>query len=96
MRSLAICLVALTLAACGGDRRDEGAGKAQGEILPASVSDAMLPVDTVRSQAPLAPAAQASGKAKGEEKAEVSADGNRAEEPKLNSIDPANEGSGQD
>lgn len=67
MRSLAIFLVALTLAACGGDRRDEGAGKAQGEILPASVSDAMLPVDTVRSQAPLAPAAQASGKEKGDQ-----------------------------
>lgn len=66
MRSLAICLVALTLAACGGDRREEGAGKAQGEILPASVSDTMLPVDTVRSQAPQAPSAESPGKAKGE------------------------------
>lgn len=67
MRSLAICLVALTLAACGGERRDEGAGKAQGEILPASVSDEMLPIDTVRSQAPLAPHAESSSKAKGDQ-----------------------------
>mgnify|MGYP000322985689 CR=1 FL=1 len=30
-------------------------GTAQGEVLPGSASDAMLPLDTVKSQAPLAP-----------------------------------------
>ena len=46
---------ALALAACSGETKKETGGKAGGEILPASVSDAMLPRDTVRSQAPLAP-----------------------------------------
>jgi hypothetical protein len=33
---------------------------AVGEVLPGSASDAMLPVDTVRSQPPLAPRVEAS------------------------------------
>lgn len=46
----------LALAGCKGDaKKDAGAGKAQGEVLPGSASDAMLPLDTVKSQAPLAP-----------------------------------------
>lgn len=61
MRALSICLIALALGACSDDKRDNGAGKAAGEILPGSVSDAMLPLDTVRSQAPLAPKAEAAG-----------------------------------
>ncbi|MCZ8172323.1 MAG: hypothetical protein ACK442_05820 [Novosphingobium sp.] len=55
LRPLTITALALALAACGGDRKDEGAGKAEGQILPGSASDAMLPLDTVRSQAPVAP-----------------------------------------
>jgi hypothetical protein len=51
---------ALALTACGGNAKKETGGKADGEILPASVSDAMLPRDTVRSQAPLAPKAASS------------------------------------
>ena len=35
---------------------------ALGEILPGSASDAMLPLDTVRSQPPLAPIEVATGK----------------------------------
>lgn len=51
---LAVCVLAL--AGCKGEaKKDAGAGKAQGEVLPGSASDAMLPLDTVRSQAPLAP-----------------------------------------
>ena len=51
---LAACLLAL--AGCNGDaKKDAGAGTAQGEVLPGSASDAMLPLDTVKSQAPLAP-----------------------------------------
>ena len=51
---MAACLIAL--AGCKGDaKKDAGAGTAQGEVLPGSASDAMLPLDTVKSQAPLAP-----------------------------------------
>jgi hypothetical protein len=50
----AACALLLALAACR-DGGKETAGQAAGEILPASVSDAMLPLDTIRSQAPLAP-----------------------------------------
>lgn len=57
--------VTLALAACGGDKKQEGAGKAEGEVLPGSASDAMLPFDTVKSQAPLAPRSE--GAAKGED-----------------------------
>jgi len=60
----AIAAVALVLAlgACKGGEKQQGAGNAQGQILPGSASDAMLPVDTVRSQAPLAPKAAAKSK----------------------------------
>jgi hypothetical protein len=61
MRNLPILVLALALAACGSDKKDEGAGKAEGQILSGSASDAMLPLDTVRSQAPLAPKAAAAG-----------------------------------
>ena len=53
-------LLTLALVACGQKGGKEQGGKAEGQILPASVSDAMVPVDQVRSQAPLAP--QSSGK----------------------------------
>ena len=45
-------LVALPLAACGDDAvRQEGDSRAaQGEILPGSTSDAMIPLDQLRSQ----------------------------------------------
>ncbi len=59
MKSLApIMLALLALAACKGEQAKETGGKAQGEVLPGSVSDAMLPLDTVKSQAPLAPKAE--------------------------------------
>lgn len=53
---LVLAAALLALAGCKGDaKKDAGAGKAQGEVLPGSASDAMLPLDTVKSQAPLAP-----------------------------------------
>jgi hypothetical protein len=55
------CVAPLALTACKGKKPDE-ARTAQGEILPGSASDAMLPLDTVRSQPPLAPPEEASGK----------------------------------
>ena len=68
------CLIALplALAACGGKEPDASA-TAAGEILEGSVSDSMLPLDTVRSQPPLAPrteTAKANGR-KGEPEAEA-------------------------
>lgn len=61
--SLAALAVLFALGACKGGQRQQGAGNAQGQILPGSTSDAMLPVDTVRSQAPLAPRSESTGKA---------------------------------
>ncbi len=53
---LALLLIAaLALSACSGAKKPGDNRTAQGEVLEASVSDAMLPLDTVRSQAPLAP-----------------------------------------
>ena len=58
-------LLALTaLAGCNQSKKDEGAGTAAGEILPGSTSDAMIPVDTLRSQPPAAPRTEGSGKPK--------------------------------
>lgn len=52
---LAAALGLLALAACDSGKKAATPGKAGGEVLPGSASDAMLPVDTVRSQPPLAP-----------------------------------------
>ena len=53
---LVLAATLLALAGCKGEaKKDAGAGTAQGEVLPGSASDAMLPLDTVKSQAPLAP-----------------------------------------
>lgn len=65
---LILAAFVLALAGCKGDaKKDAGAGKAQGEVLPGSASDAMLPLDTVKSQAPLAPKSEGGegGDAKG-------------------------------
>lgn len=51
----AAALAALTLSACQEPASKPVGGIADGEILPGSVSDAMIPLDTVRSQPPLAP-----------------------------------------
>ena len=52
-------LPCLLLAACGGggDEPQDGGGDgrtATGEVLEGSISDAMIPLDQVKSQAPLA------------------------------------------
>jgi hypothetical protein len=54
----ALSAIVLCLSACDrGDNDARGTGKAEGQILPRSVTDEMLPYDTVRSQPPLAEAA---------------------------------------
>lgn len=68
IRSIALLFLALALAACGKAADKSTGGTADGEILPGSASDAMLPLDSVRSQPPLAPKAEATGKASGSAK----------------------------
>ena len=58
-------LLALTaLTGCNQSNKAEGAGTAAGEVLPGSASDAMIPLDSVRSQAPLAPKVEGGENAK--------------------------------
>jgi hypothetical protein len=62
-RLLALLLPLGTLAACGGEQSAGPERKtAAGEVLGGTVSDAMLPLDTVRSQSPpLAPSGDDAG-----------------------------------
>lgn len=82
-KALISALLALAVPACNGDsKKDEGAGKASGEVLPGSASDAMIPLDQVKSQAPLAPKTEAGDpkKAATTDKAEAVADAEPEEE----------------
>ncbi|MEO6092935.1 MAG: hypothetical protein ABIT04_12650 [Novosphingobium sp.] len=58
-------MLALAVAGCTNREAAEG-NKAVSEVLPGSASDAMIPYDTLRSQPPLAPAAQGSDTARDE------------------------------
>jgi hypothetical protein len=59
-----LSLAPLALTACQGKETAEEAAP-PGEVLPGSASDAMLPLDTVRSQPPFAPQTEAAGKSAG-------------------------------
>lgn len=50
---LAIALPAALLAGCGGGSDDNDDRTATGEVLEASVSDAMIPLEQLESQPPL-------------------------------------------
>ena len=81
---LILAVAVLALAGCNRDaKKDAGAGTAQGEVLPGSASDAMLPLDTVKSQAPLAPKSEGgeAGDAKGAKAAKPSEKASDAAEP---------------
>jgi nucleoid-associated protein YgaU len=66
LRLAALVLAAvLALAGCKAEQKSQTQGTAGGEVLPGTVSDAMLPIDSVRSQPPLAPRPTAAGKAAG-------------------------------
>lgn len=72
----------LALAGCGGTERNEKDQRtAAGEILPGSISDAMLPYDTVRSQPPLAPPETVKGGTKGAAAAQPDAAASDAGDP---------------
>jgi len=77
---IAAVLLTLALAACGQKGGKEQGGKAEGQILPASVSDAMVPVDQVQSQAPLAPQSSGKKEDKAEEADAAATDAPAAEE----------------
>jgi hypothetical protein len=62
LRLLCLGVLPLALAACKGEKKPAESRTAEGEILAGSASDAMLPLDSVRSQPPLAPVEMASGK----------------------------------
>lgn len=66
MKPALLFALALTaaLGACTEEKKASAARTAEGEILDGSISDAMLPLDTVRSQAPLAPKAAEPGDSK--------------------------------
>ena len=56
-----VALSLLTLTACQAEPNKTAGGTAQGEVLPGAASDAMLPLDTLKSQAPLAPKSEGEG-----------------------------------
>ena len=75
---LALAPLAL-LAACDGDKAGDEARAPSGEVLEGTISDSMLPLDTVRSQPPLAePKAGARGQA-GDEASAVAPEGEASE-----------------
>lgn len=51
-RYFVIMAAALAVSACGSDPEPVEDGSASGEVLEGSISDAMLPLDTVQSQSP--------------------------------------------
>ena len=56
--ALAIALAPLLLASCGKSTAPQTGSKASGEILPGSITDAMLDSDHTHTEALLAPAAR--------------------------------------
>ena len=62
------------LAACGGDAPTDDSRSASGEVLEGTISDAMLPVDRVRSEPPLEdPEAFATVRSKAKDSADAGA-----------------------
>lgn len=86
---LALPVLAL-LAGCGDDAASGDGRAASGEVLEGTISDAMLPVDRVRSEPPLAdPAAFAQTRGGASESGETT-DGDAAE-PEADAAGPAPE-----
>jgi hypothetical protein len=56
LRRVSSILALVLLAACGRDAPVDEDAAASGEVLEGTISDAMLPLDRVRSQPPLAEA----------------------------------------
>ena len=80
IRFVALCAVLLIglLAACSDDAADPAdgtGGVASGEVLEGSISDAMLPLDELRSQAPLEVSEEADGEPSGSSEMPDNSDG---------------------
>ena len=87
-----IALACLAAGGCGGDQTpdDVKAGMASGKILERSVTDEMLPYDTVTSQAPRAVATKhADGQQAGGTEAEADAEAGAAPVPQADMEGPA-------
>ncbi len=65
LRPILLAVPVLLLAACGGSEKekDKDERTASGQVLQGSISDSMLPLDTVTSKAPLIKEGPASGRA---------------------------------
>lgn len=92
-RSAVILPAILVLAACGSDPSPsaDGANTVSGEVLEGSISDAMLPLDTVQSQSPPLEKAPADPADASASPAEELADTPEAEEPAPEAEEPAPE-----
>lgn len=85
-RAIPVLAVLALLAACGGEASTDDGRAASGEVLEGTITDAMLPVDRVRSEPPLedpeAFAEALSESAEGEaETSEEAEEGVEGEEP---------------
>jgi hypothetical protein len=93
MTRAALATALLLLAGCGGKNDDAARKDAAGKILPGSASDAMIDYAALRSQPPLAPRTEASGKpgAKGEAKGAAAPEAGTASEaaPSAGAAEPA-------
>ena len=86
-RPLAAAALATLLAACNGDAPQEG--EVTGEVLEGTISDEMLPLDRVQSEAPLA---DPTGTARGSQSNAGADDAEPAEEADIGAEDaPADE-----
>lgn len=83
MRPIAILAVCLALAACNEAETEDDGRTAGGQVLEGTISDSMLPLDTVRSQPPLAKVTGAPGEG-----------GAGTETPDPDATDGADEGDG--
>ncbi|MGV3555589.1 MAG: hypothetical protein ACO1OD_10060 [Croceibacterium sp.] len=83
-RLIAVAVLAILLPACNGDATEEG--EVTGEVLEGTISDEMLPLDQVRSEAPLADPTGARGGSGG-----VASDAADADKPAQTEAEPADE-----
>lgn len=84
MIARALALLPLALLAACGEADNAGTAAASGKVLEGTISDDMLPLDTVRAQAPLAgPAADGKGKkgAAADEEGEPDGEGDETDAP---------------
>lgn len=83
MRLIAAVALCLVLSACdwfgGGEEDDDRTSS--GEVLEGTISDAMLPLDTVRSQPPLAKVTGKPGEDGAEPDEEAADEAGEGEEP---------------